>query len=271
MSFLGFLKTAQVEEVVPKTGTSGAGGPRKQRNPNPTFLGIRLWADGSAYPSQVAVDKFNLEYGSGVYKTIPAVAAVGKEGEEGYVAAKSAVRKFEADETAIGNGFDVIDSQSWNQFKGEGRLLFLGVVPKNLPKVDLFGTTRYDAEGKPLTTVMEQGSATYGKDVLVPLVEEVYGIKFQRNAKDGVEAQEGVEFVDLEVISEAEGVNINEQFGRPIIFAPKRLIRGKDAGKEDYVRRENMPLYALVPSELLQEQQPVPETEEVEETADLSA
>lgn len=262
MSFLSFLSSATVEEaVVPAKGSNG--GPRKQVNPNPAILAIRVWKDGSVYPSQAAVDKFQLEYGKGTYETIPAVAAVGVEGQEGYKAAKPATRKFVPNENAIGNGFDVIDSQNWAQFKAEGRLLFLGLVPKSLPKVDLFGTTRFDAEGNPLLSVLNQGSTTFGQAVLLEAIEEIYGIKFQRNAKDAtednkaIEAQEGVEFVDMLIAEELEGVNITEAFSKPISFFPKKVTRGADKGKDDYERRENIKVYGFVPLALTQDLSPV--------------
>lgn len=245
MGLLSFLKTAVIEDPTEKAKASS--GPRKQRNPNPTFLGIRLWKDGSVFPSQSAVDKFDLEYRGGTKEIVPAVPAVGKEGDENYVAAKPARTVFVPNpEGTPGNGFDIIDSREWNQYKGEGNLIFLGVVPKNESKVDMFARTGYDAEGKPLTSVMDQGTKTFGTDSLISMVEEVYGTKLDDKK----------EYVDLAIVSETEGVNIPETFSKPIMFSPKKTARGKDKGTPTYVRRENMPLFLLVPQEVLEASEP---------------
>jgi hypothetical protein len=269
-SFLSFLKTATIEEVDQKAVAA----PRRQNNPNPTFLGIRVWKDGSLYPSQAAVDQFSLEYKAGKYIDIPGTEAVGKPGEPDYVAAKPAKRDFVPAE-APGFGFDFIDSREWGSYKGDRDFLFLGLVPKTEAKVDIFGITRYDAAGKPLSSVVDQGSATFGKEVLIPSIEAVYGIKFQRNGKEAtaeneaVIAQDGVDFVDLLILEEAGGVNIQQQFGKAIIHSPKRVVRGTEKGKANYQRRENMPLFLLFPAQLLEEEQTVeavPDHIDVKET-----
>ena len=50
MSFLSFLNGVTLDEVTKPTRTGG--GVKKQWNPAPTFMGIRIWKDGSVFPSQ---------------------------------------------------------------------------------------------------------------------------------------------------------------------------------------------------------------------------
>lgn len=242
MALLSFLKSATVEAAV--VAKKGGGGPRKQRNPNPGLLAIRLWWDGSVYPSQALVDKFDLEYREGTIQEIPAKEAVGVEGTEGYKPATKATRKTI---TEGGNGFDVIDTKAWSQFKADGRMLLIAAVPKNAGKVDLFSSTTYDEKGFPKSTVMEQGAPTFGKDTLIPMVEAIYGITLAKPE----EGKENKEYVDLVVFEEAEGVNISEAFSVPIMYAPKVVTRGADAGKPDYVRRDGATLYGFAPADVV--------------------
>jgi hypothetical protein len=239
-----FLKSAEVEEVK-VVATTGAkrGGPRKQWNPAPALLAIRIWQDGSVFPSQALVDKFDLEYKDAVitFEDIAAKPAVMEaDGLTIKTEAKEAHRKRIATvNPPVGNGFDVIDTREWGQWKmPENNMLFIGAVPKDLPKVDLFSSTVYNDEGKASNTVMEQGAATFGKG-LVTTIKEIYGI----------ELSDDKEYVDMIVATELDGVNINTQFSKPITLAPKKVSRGKDAGQMDYVRRENMILYGFVPAE----------------------
>jgi hypothetical protein len=250
--FAFLAKGVTVEEVTkPKGG--GAVGPRKQRNPNPAVLAIRLFKDGSVYPSQAAVDKFNLEYKP---------ATITKDEKN---------RNVYAYQNGQGNGFDIIDSRQWNSYKAEGDMLFIAAVDKGEPKVDLFKQAAYDeTTGQPISSVMDQGTASFGKAVLIPAVEELYGIKFGSDAAKGE-----MEFVDLMICDTVAGINIPEALSPKNGYAlfPKRIIRGNDAGKPDYQRREKPVIYALIPSTLLEEaQQEVPQPEKKEdESQDFEA
>lgn len=247
MGLLSFLKQASVETIVEEKKKNG--GTAKQRNPNPAVLAVRVWKDGSVYPSQAAVDKFNLEYQAGSYKTV----MVGEEKDAAGQITKAGVaqRRFEPN-AAPGFGFDVIDSRMWTGYKGEP-MLFLGLVPKTASKVDLFSSVKYDANGKPTGSVMDQGAATFGKDTLLPALESVFNIKLG----------EDKEYVDMLIVSEleedGEKLDINATFSKPITYAPKKIVRGADQGKPDYVRRENMPIFAFIPEEVLNGTQAQPE------------
>lgn len=247
MSLLSFLKTSKVEDVAApvRVGTPGV---RKQRNPNPAILAIRVWKDGSVYPSQALVAKFDLEYADAkiTKETLPL-----KDGET-----TPGIKRTYEFPNGTGNGMDVIDSREWNQYKASGDMLFVGVLPKNQPKVDLFGQTAYDdATGKPKSSVLDQGTQTFGKTVLLPLIKEVYNIEL-------TEEQEFVDMGVFESLTEgSETFNITENFSKPIIFAPKRITRGADKGKADYSRRENMKVYGFAPLSAISSGTAVPENE----------
>lgn len=218
-NFLSFLNDVLVENVEPK---APRGGGKKQRNPDADFLGIRIWADGSVYPSLSLVGGFNLEYPAAVIssvatkdggtKTIPTV--VGNPG----------------------NGIDVIDVRQWNQATASNKnFIAVAFSPKDAPKVDLFALTRYDDAGKPLSTVMDQGSNTFGKTELLPLIKELYNLEPN---------EEG--FIDMAVATEiAGGKNLRSSNG--LEYLPKKIARGEDKGKADYAKRENVDIFMLHP------------------------
>lgn len=256
MSMLSFLKKATIEEA--KATASKSGGPRKQWQPNPSIVAVRVHKDGSVFPSKAAIEKFDLEYKNGIVtvENIAAKAAVLNEDQTVKVPAKEAYTKNVYSFTGgQGNGLDVISSKSWGQFKSdvEGAMLFVAVTPKDQPKVDLFGTVNYDGKGKPKVSVEEQGAATYGKTVLIPMLEEIYGVVFQQDADEETKTPEikGVDYVDM-VIFESYGtgldaINITETYSKNIILVPKRIARGVDKGKDDYERRENVKVYGFAP------------------------
>lgn len=224
-SFLSFLTEAKVEEAnVPAKG----GLPKKQRNPDPAFIGIRVWVDGSVYPSEHLVKLLNLEY-----PTATVDETTAKDG--------SKKKSF----TVVGdqgNGFDVIDTRKWSQMKSPTPFIAVAVTPKDSPKLDLFGMTRYDENGAPLKSVLEQGTVTFGKETLLPLILELYNIEPN---------EEG--FVDCAVLLPGNGgVNFHSESG--IELLPKVVSRGADKGKPDYVRRENIDIFALVPDILINPQ-----------------
>lgn len=106
---------------------------------NPEGLTIRVNNDGSVYPSQELVDRFNLQYTS-------------------------------KENTLKGNGFDVIDSSQWKVFENAPRLIVLGTADKSQPKVDLFASCKFNEDGTPKANVMTQGSLSI---ILLDLVREL--------------------------------------------------------------------------------------------------
>lgn len=254
MSLLGFLKSAKVEEVV--APAKGGGGLRKERTPE--GLTIRLFRNGSVYPSQALVEKFDLEYKVGVpskvevknkvMDSLPAGAATEVDAPK-----SKTVFSFEKGQ---GNGLDVIDSRQWHQFKADGSLVFVSPVSKDEAKVDLFGIVRRDeVTGVPTESVMDQGAATYGTKFLIPMIKEIYGI----------ELSEELDHVDLVVVSELEGVNITEAFSQEISLFPKVVARGDEKGKPDYERRDKAKVYGLIPYSVLVTENEAPEKTTLEE------
>lgn len=278
-SLLGFLVGAKFDPSEAPVRRSG-GGARKQWNPL-SGLVVRLWKDGSVYPSQALVDKFNLEYA-------PVVITKGEnrpysqeeidkhnenqlrehdeylsklaQGQPDEWKPKELKPRFKPSNIVPkegakhGNGFDVIDSRVWAGYKASGNMLFISPASQDLPKVDLFGQTKYtsaEEEGAvvydavPVSSVMDQGSKTFGEDVLIPAVKEIYGI----------ELTDDNEFVDLVVVEElkedGQSINLKELFSQKVAHLPKRVLRGEDKGKADYVRREHAIVYGFIPAQLL--------------------
>lgn len=280
MSVLSFLNTAKVEVVTKRTG---GGGSKKPWNPEPsTVLAIRVWKDGSVFPSQALVDKFNLEYRPAKItkgEEVPYSEAKLQEHKDKVAAAlasgndvptdlpkKFKPSTFEFEGGIAGNGFDVIDSRKWNAWKAEGNMLFIAAVSKDEPKVDLFGSTKYDEpkEGTeystPVSSVLDQGSKTYGADTLVEVIKEVYGIELNDNR----------EYIDMFVFSELNGFNISKEFSKPITVVPKVVNRGKDKGQADYERRENITIYGFAPEEVINAAQAETAVEDTKATTEVA-
>lgn len=257
MSLLSFLKTATAEKV---TTTHRGGGVKKPWNPPADVLAVRVWRDGSVFPSQALVDRFQLEYHK-VNITKGAEIPYTEEQKNEHLIAMQALPEdkrtelkpkfkpslIESKDGVFGNGFDVIDSRLWGAYKAAGHMLFVCPVPKDLPKVDLFGATKFDGEGNPVQGVMDQGSKTYGEDTLLASIKDLYGIELNDNRQ----------YVDMLVVEELpvgdEVVNFNKQFASPVFLTPKVVNRGKDKGKPDYERRENTKIYGFLPSDIVGE------------------
>ena len=146
MKGLDFLKNASLvvqEETVTKTRLF-----TKTASRNPENADLRIYANGSVYPSKELVAEFQLQYQP-------------KNSEN------------------PGYAFDVIVSSEYGACKDFKRnILMIAAVEKNQPKVDLFSSTVYDKEGNPIADVMTQGSNTFGKQLLEKL-KEVEGITLE--------------------------------------------------------------------------------------------
>lgn len=198
MSFnFDFLNTVTLTEVPVKATKVGA--TKIQRNPE--GLTLRVFASGKIYPSQELVDKFNLEY-------------VAKESSN------------------ISNGMDVFKSIDWPMFptSAPDKYIFVGIVPKNLPKVDLFGQVGYEEDGSPKSSVLEQGGGSFGIQLL-EMIKEVYGIEIEKG-----------QFVDFEIKEDVKIKSSNDLY-----FVPKTVARGEKKGEITVVRREAIDIMPLVP------------------------
>lgn len=248
---LSFLKSGTVEEVA----KAAAGVRSKQRNPNPGIVAIRIFKDGSVFPSKAAVDKFDLEYRS---------AVISKEAiplKEGQVLKEGETQKFRniyEFPSGTGNGLDVIATKKSTQIKLGKDVIFVAVTPKGAGKVDLFSSTNYNEDGTPKTSVMDQGAVTFGDKILLNLLMEDYGIILS-------EEKPYVDLMISETITEGTEVfNVTEHFSRPILLVPKTVARGDDKGKDDYERRENVKVYLLAPPELVDNNYKAPALDDAE-------
>ena len=218
-SMLGQLTAVEPPVVANKRA---GGGPRKEWNP--TTADIRIWKDGSVYPSQALVDKWNLNFTPRTFDE-----ATGKWSDE-----------------PGGYGFDVFHTADYPAIKGPNMVAIVP-VPRSLGKIDLFASCNYytkkDAEngdvpegakvGDPVTSVMEQGSNTFGKELL----------KMLNVSYDVVPNAEG--YIDLLVF----GDPIKNVNGSEIYNIPKKLKKGDKAGELSYVRREKVSVFVLIPTD----------------------
>ncbi len=247
---LDFLAKATISDVA--EGAVRKSGPRKERNPE--GLAIRIFRDGSVYPSTALISTFNLEYKNAVKETKDV------KQEDGSMKAVSAW-KVEGD---AGNGFDVIDTKHYPSFQlpAGQRILLISPVVRTEGKVDLFGSTTYNDDGTPKSSVIDQGSTTFGTDNLIPMLEAVYGVKFRRKIDYGADGRpegapefsEGVEYADLVLVANPA---TNQPWTLPankeVTYIPKRITRGKDAGAFSTIRREKPVFYALIPATILEQ------------------
>ena len=130
-----FLKNVQLS--VPETKTKAEKPGRTAAPKNPEGLTLRVFANGKIYPSQELVNIFELEY---------------PDKSDG-------VPNF---------GLDVFKSTDWGMFpvNAPQKYIFIAPVLKDSPKVDLFGSVKYNEDGTPVNSVLEQGGGTFGEQLL---------------------------------------------------------------------------------------------------------
>lgn len=209
MSTFDFLSNIQLGEDVKAKAATGGGGVKKERVP--TGADLRVFATGAVYPSTELVSRYDLEYRN-----------------KGVV--------------PPGNGFDVFKSKDWAVTAALPQaFLIIGALAKNSGKVDLFDQVRYNNDGNkedknagatPMTSVLEQGSPTFGKELLTWL-EEVYGVTPN---EDG--------YIDLVIVEAHTLKTANDLYN-----IPKLIARGDKAGELSYERRESMNYHPLAVAE----------------------
>lgn len=209
---LDFLSKIKVDD--PSTmKKSGGGGHRKAWNPDPATLALRVWKDGSIFPSERLVKWLDLEYR--------------QKGVE-----------------VQGKGLDVFPSEKLPVFKSPTPLIVVNAVDKEEPRIDLFGTTGYDEDEMPTGSVMDQGAATFGKKTLLPMIKEVYGVEPNETGfidlillgQDGTEATQKFDVAG----------------DKDFIYVPKVISKGDNAGAGSYAKRDHPRLYVLYPATMLE-------------------
>lgn len=219
---LDFLK--QVQVTAPEIAVRRSSGPRKERNPQNADL--RVFVDGSVYPSAKLVERFSLEYGN----------------------------KPEEKADPAGNGFDIIDSDEFIQWlKTPVRCIWISPVPRAESKIDLFGTVSYNEDGTPKVSVLEQGTKTFGENTLIPLLAAAYGITVVEEGEGDNKTRSfsnGKRYVDLQLIGPNEdGSGFKLPAGKTVAFVPKAKQRGEEKGMATVIRRENPEFWCLYPAQ----------------------
>lgn len=165
---------------------------------------IRVWANGNIFPSPELVATLGLEYSS--------IAVVDGVTEP------------------TGKGLDVFAfSKMPNAPQVAQDCIMISAVAKSAPKVDLFGSCKYDEAGQPKSSVLTQGGGTFGEE-FIALIKEVYDIEIPKGT-----------YLDLEV-----KLDISPKVS-PIVYLPKIVDRGPKKGQPDVARRENITIHPLVP------------------------
>lgn len=228
-NFLSFLDKITVAEVTAKAPSTAA----KNSSPAPDFMGIRVMKSGKIFPSRLLVDTFKLEYPNAKTTKTPVAdeAGVQKKDAEG-----NPIFTLTSDPDKGTFGLDIIDTLSWTDLKlpeGAPRALLVGISPREASKVDIFKKTVYKEDGTPTTSVMDQGSSTFGLDTLIPTMEEVYNFKMAEQ-----------EYVDLKFLTE---VDLKSLVPNGLALIPKKIVKGSDAGKLVTVRRENISIFVIEP------------------------
>lgn len=163
---------------------------------------FRLFADGSIYPSLKRITEDQLEF-----------------------------QKKDSGNAEF--GYDVFLSTDWGQYPGTIKFPCIAKVSKHLPKVDLFGRTKYGSNGVPKSTINTLKS-TQGEN-LIKYLEESY--------LDPGEILFGSKtYVDLKINFETPVLETSNK----IYNIPKKILKGKEEGKPVYERRENIVIYPLV-------------------------
>jgi len=251
---LGFLNNLTIETIeAAKPAVS-----KKDSNPDPSSLCIRVWKNGEIFPSQRLVDDYNLEYPTATQ--VETIELCNEDGTpkmvtaEGKEPVRATKRKVTFDENVVANGLDVFTLHAWTQIPEADRsassnLILVAVTPKSAPKVELFANVKYNEDGKPASSVLSQGASTYGKAVLLPLVKELY------NAEPNEEG-----YIDLEV---ATGYDQSSKVPNRVFILPKNVSRGAEKGKASYEMRSCSGIFPLVPVAVAAEQEATPVQETV--------
>lgn len=235
---LDFLKHVGIneEELNKKTPRAG-GGHRKEWTPiHPNTL--RIWKDGSVFPSVDLVDRFGLEYQD---KPAPLKDTPTPEQADAVAAEGAKADRW----LQPGNAFDILDSNDFPVFKTPRRLILANVVAKSQGKADVFASGDWDAEtGKVNASVLTQGANTFGKRDLIPMLKAVYDVTLDDNRP----------YVDLVFVGKHGAELKPDSFfslpeGKKVAFIPKKVSRGDKAGTPTVVRREDPWLYILLPLE----------------------
>lgn len=156
---------------------------------------LRVWSDGSIYPSMSLVKDYNLEYQTA-----------------------EMLEDIETFPNGEGNGLEIFNIRDWVNIPEAQRamapnLLLVSVTPRTYSKLDIFANVKRE-QGVPKYSVSEQGATTYGSTKLLPLLKEVYGVTVEKG-----------EYVDLEIVTSKNQKHIAPN---GIFVFPKTVVSKKD-------------------------------------------
>lgn len=175
---------------------------------NPVAADLRIFKNGSVFPSATLTADHQLEY-----------------------------RNRDAENQ--GNGFDIIDSRQFPNTQGTPvPFVMIAPVSKKAGKVDLFNACTYNKDNTPNASVLTQGASSFGGELWNMLID-VYHLNAETYTKQG--------YIDVnleEVASISEGL---KKATNDIYYLPKQITRGEQAGQVRMVRRENLSIYVLSP------------------------
>jgi hypothetical protein len=191
---------------------------RQPKEKNPAGMTVRVYANGEIYPSKELVEKYKLEY-------------VNRESTE------------------KANGIDVVDSTEWTPMATQPRMILFGITPKTEPKVDLFGSCKFNDDGSPKSSVMTQGAAS---EELLNLTRSLGFLTPEQK------------YVDLVLL---EQYPINTKDG--LAYIPKTVSRGPKKGEKDYERRENVTFYTVLTTEEFEKQKTIATKVETTQTVTI--
>lgn len=199
-----FLKTMEVKEVDKPAASAPV-----SKIPAPGSH-LRLFPDGSVYPSAELVALHSLEF-----------QPQGSAQPE--------------------NGYDVFTSSDWEQYGNSSAkaqpFVCLALVSKHHSKVSLFSQTKYNADQTPKSSVLTQ--KTNSGEELIQALKAVY-----LDSPDG-DLFEGKAYLDL-IIGIGHAL---PKTATGIYHIPKQFQRGKEKGKPTYVRRENISVFPVIIAE----------------------
>lgn len=195
------LNTAPDKKVAERTST--------KITRTPEGMSLRVYKDGSVYPSVALVEQFNLEYGNRVAESEEALAAE--------------------------QGLDLFLAHDLPNFNKEiPNAILVAPVAKSEAKVDLFKTTEYNEDGTPKTSVLTQAPTTFGKNSLIPMLEIVLG-------KESSEIFAEAKYVDIQVET-----SITLPIAGDFVYLPKKTVRGENKGQLQLIRRGKLSIYPCV-------------------------
>ena len=218
-NFLNSLVNVSLDANPVKEKATKASNPRVEKNPT-NGADFRIMATGKIYPSQAFVDEFNLEY-------------------------------TPKDSNIISNGFDLFPSNQWSNYKNGPDLLLGYAIRMDSPKVELFSGVRYNEDGLPINTVMEQGT-TLGDDTLELIATALGSVESDGGDTSAwhnllvslATGEEGIaRYVDFYVVR-----NVGQALTMPdgIYNIPKMIARGEKKGQVTTLRREKINILPLV-------------------------